>query len=1070
MTISPPSVASDSGFPEGGFKAWSVVLGAWCAMIPSMGLLNSLGVLHAWTSQHQLRDYSEADIGWIYGAYAFFLYLGGAQAGPIFDAYGPRYVMIPGSVGMLAALLCLSFSEEYYQIFLSFSALGGLSASTLFTPAVSCIGHWFSARRGYATGIACTAGGLGGVIIPLIILFAAPKVGFGWSIRIIALLSAILCVIACLLVEPRLPRNKGGGASIDLKALRDVQYVSTTVAVFLVEFAVFIPITYISSYAISVGVADTLSYLLIVFLNLGAIPGRFLPGLIADRIGRFNVMVLTSTVCAILTLALWFKAGDNLAALICYAVLFGFWSGAAISLTPVCISQVCATEDYGKRNGTTFTIAGVGALIGIPIAGAIQQQNQGDYWGLIVFGGVLYMAAAVAFAPIRRAPPAQKLAPTGRNDILPATNVAERNCAVNPTAKHAANDVRARELHVRRRLFPTASYTPAGPSIHPAGEEESPATLLTPRPAARTPTPQTIQTLDALQGFSYQVIGASGESDPWLLRHCKFDDLGFLLFHHVHFRNAGGVPLEEKIPVHFLVTADQLYQTAKEKSGTSSSGERSVRDELNELVPLECGQRLVILFLRFVFPALPIMSRSQLGLSASNSLPELTVLQQMPVHLLAAIYATAQPFTRFDDYLCILNAYSAPPTDRLWRMVSELISVEIHTPHLSTLQAGILYLHREVEGTETVITDSASLWSFVGLLVGLATSLGLQFECRPMGLPAWERRLRRRLWWAIYVEDKWRCLVMGRPPYIRSDEWDVTDLADEDFHMTSILYNVPQEFSPEGQYPWANVPTQPFRELVGLARIADELQQSLYSLRSAQRLSCDFHASLEIARVLLDKLKTWHTLSPVSLQPQDTMFTNSEDAASQVSGLRFAYVLLEVFIFRALLRPIVRSATPPPLIEEPDSLAIFTTQLNNYITQLNDHDEVEPTLAIDLSDENSVASAMLKEAENCAARMLRVVMRMTSSGEAGFWHSWSRIGFATVSNFILLLLVQAPTRDHALRAKHLLDMWRQCLRTKAQGCEFLRLALIRVDGPHWTGLARNYYLPKHVKEALGLPQ
>lgn len=72
---------ADSGYPEGGLAAWSVVVGAWCAMIPSMGLLNSLGILHAWTRNHQLKDYSESSIGWIFGAYGFFLYAAGAQAG-----------------------------------------------------------------------------------------------------------------------------------------------------------------------------------------------------------------------------------------------------------------------------------------------------------------------------------------------------------------------------------------------------------------------------------------------------------------------------------------------------------------------------------------------------------------------------------------------------------------------------------------------------------------------------------------------------------------------------------------------------------------------------------------------------------------------------------------------------------------------------------------------------------------------------------------------------------------------------------------------------------------------------
>lgn len=75
----------DSEYPEGGATAWLVVLGAWCAMIPSMGLLNTVGVLQAWVSTNQLHGYSESNIGWIFSAYAFFLYIGGAQVGKYTD-------------------------------------------------------------------------------------------------------------------------------------------------------------------------------------------------------------------------------------------------------------------------------------------------------------------------------------------------------------------------------------------------------------------------------------------------------------------------------------------------------------------------------------------------------------------------------------------------------------------------------------------------------------------------------------------------------------------------------------------------------------------------------------------------------------------------------------------------------------------------------------------------------------------------------------------------------------------------------------------------------------------------
>ena len=71
----------EAPYPEGGLKAWSVVLGAWCSMIPAMGLLNTLGALHAWISTHQLSHYSQSSVGWIFGGYSFFLYVAGAQVG-----------------------------------------------------------------------------------------------------------------------------------------------------------------------------------------------------------------------------------------------------------------------------------------------------------------------------------------------------------------------------------------------------------------------------------------------------------------------------------------------------------------------------------------------------------------------------------------------------------------------------------------------------------------------------------------------------------------------------------------------------------------------------------------------------------------------------------------------------------------------------------------------------------------------------------------------------------------------------------------------------------------------------
>jgi hypothetical protein len=74
--------ASDSPpFPEGGARAWSVVAGAFFMLLPSFGLMNSVGTLEDFWQENQLSSYTTRDIGWIPSV---FVYLGlalGIQVG-----------------------------------------------------------------------------------------------------------------------------------------------------------------------------------------------------------------------------------------------------------------------------------------------------------------------------------------------------------------------------------------------------------------------------------------------------------------------------------------------------------------------------------------------------------------------------------------------------------------------------------------------------------------------------------------------------------------------------------------------------------------------------------------------------------------------------------------------------------------------------------------------------------------------------------------------------------------------------------------------------------------------------
>jgi predicted MFS family arabinose efflux permease len=251
-------------------------------------------------------------------------------------------------------------------------------------------------------------------------LYLTPVIGFAWTMRAIGLVCTALCAIACVTLQTRdisgtnSPRAEDEGLvkclskAVNIKPFTyDYPYLATTIAVFLIELALFIPLTYISSGAIATGqgMDPEHAYRLIGFLNAGSVPGRVLPGYLADRFGRFNVMIVTALVCTALIACVWLPpiAMDQASepTFIAFAVLFGFWSGAAISLTPVCIAQVGKVEEIGSRVGTVFSISSIGALIGVPIGGAVIDQSDGGYTGLVIFSGALYVLALGGFIGAR---------------------------------------------------------------------------------------------------------------------------------------------------------------------------------------------------------------------------------------------------------------------------------------------------------------------------------------------------------------------------------------------------------------------------------------------------------------------------------------------------------------------------------------------------------------------------------------------------------------------------------------------------------------------------------------------
>jgi MFS family permease len=215
--------------------------------------------------------------------------------------------------------------------------------------------------------------------------------------RCFALISAACLSIGIYFLKTRLPHNPQARLVLDWRGFKDHRFVLTMSAIFILDWAVLVPPAYLTTYARSKSHHSVSEHILAI-LNASSIFGRGLPGPLADKAGRFNIMILCSAVCTISILGLWLHTGSSIAMLIGFAVVYGFFSGSAYSLTPVCVAQLCKTEEYASRYGTAYGVVSIATLAGVPLSGNILSVGSGEnYQALIIFCGAAYAASTVLF-------------------------------------------------------------------------------------------------------------------------------------------------------------------------------------------------------------------------------------------------------------------------------------------------------------------------------------------------------------------------------------------------------------------------------------------------------------------------------------------------------------------------------------------------------------------------------------------------------------------------------------------------------------------------------------------------
>jgi hypothetical protein len=311
----------------------------------------------------------------------------------------------------------------------------------------------------------------------------------------------------------------------------------------------------------------------------------------------------------------------------------------------------------------------------------------------------------------------------------------------------------------------------------------------------------------------------------------------------------------------------------------------------------------------------------------------------------------------------------------------------VHRPKLSTIQAGLLLLQRP-EGNS---------WALTCQLVGLGQDMGLQLDCTNWHIPDWERGLRKRLAWAIFMQDKWGSLIHGRPSHVTPTDWDVQPLIEDDFPE-----NAADEDDEDGSTEVEKGRIM-FCYMVELTQILAQILSTFYTLKAerdfASRTQEGVRSLLEAAKPLQLTLRQWYANMPSALKMQDI----APRKLSSVGYLHLGYYAVEM----TLHRRIIRSLSP--------------------------------------SDGPEIRAICRQAAQSRLTSAFAFVQSLRPEHLQSFWYSSSTYNFVLIGSFISLLWVTSLDREEAVKYRAHLDEYRWIIRLSSKSADFLERALMSLD-------------------------
>lgn len=390
-------------------RGWVVVGATFASTFVVFGIVYSFGAFF---------DSMAEDFGTGKGATALMFsittawYFGlGLVSGKAADRFGPRPVLLFGAASLGIGLLVTSQVPNIWWGYLTYGLGAGTAVACGYVPMVAVVGGWFERRRTLALGIAVAGIGLGTLLCAPLASVLIDE--YGWRTAYVVFGIGGTAVLLLAALGAHAPPRGGATGTVELRSvIRQRPFITFYVSALLISMALFVPFVFIKTYATDQGVDSRLAATLVGLIGASSIVGRLALGALGARFGTLRLTQVSFGLMAV-SYVLWLVAGGNVALLVAFTVVMGFGYGGFIALSPAVIAVLFGTVGMGAILGAAYTAAGIGGLVGPPLAGEIIDRV--SYDAAIVLAMVL-TALGTAVLLLLREPGRD-----ARSDRAPAT-------------------------------------------------------------------------------------------------------------------------------------------------------------------------------------------------------------------------------------------------------------------------------------------------------------------------------------------------------------------------------------------------------------------------------------------------------------------------------------------------------------------------------------------------------------------------------------------------------------------------------------------------------------------------